>query len=107
MISAFGAALASLLALTIAAAGGTDGRTCRKLDAQYRANVTVAADALEAYERCVAAAPEKCGFEFSDLGEAQEVLQAAFAYYAKACGSAIADKSAGFGSEPDLSLQAQ
>ena len=92
MMLAIGAAAASFLTIFAAAAGGSDGGTCRKLDARYQANVSTAADALRAYQACVGTKPgtHACSAEFWEFGTAQETLQAAFSSYTKACGSALA-----------------
>jgi DNA-binding transcriptional regulator YiaG len=85
------AILGSTLTVAFAAAPAAGSKTCRNFDAAYRANLDLTADAVRHYQSCLSqtTAQDACSSELSDLRTAQEILQASFSTYAKACASTL------------------
>jgi hypothetical protein len=91
MIGSTAAISGLILTAAIAAAPAAGTKTCRNFDAAYRANLDLTADAVRHYQSCLSrtTTQDACSSELSDLRTAQEILQASFSTYARACASTL------------------
>src|SRR5512133_2757863 len=91
MVGSTAAILGWILMITLAAVPAAETKTCRNFDAAYRANLDLTADAVRHYQSCLSqtTTEDACSGELSDLRTAQEILQASFSTYARACASTL------------------